>query len=227
MIELPHIEHHIQKHILSHLMASQLARFRDMRPPQTDSNLYSYHLKLLIKQGLVEKSDQGYALTILGQVFVDRVNLTTTKRTLQPKIITMLIIQDGYGNILMYTRRRQPFIGLWTLPLGKVHNADASIQKAAQREVIEKISGDHMIKLRHAGDAYIRMKQGDEVFMSTLAHVFHGQTDEISEPNERWRWVSPRALDGLETSPAITQIISRTFFHDPYFFEEYDVQWQV
>ena len=225
MIELPHIEHHIQKHILSHLMMNRFARFRDMRPPQTDSNLYSYHLKLLIKQGLVEKNDQGYALTILGQVFVDRVNLTTTNRTLQPKIITMLIIQDGYGNILMYPRRRQPFMGLWTLPLGKVHNSDTSIHLAAQREVAEKISEDSMIDLRHAGDAYIRVRQGSEVFMSTLAHVFHGQTDGMSEPNEWWKWVSPRALDSLDTSPAIMQIISRTFFRDPYFFEEYDVNW--
>ena len=55
MIDQVIIEHHIQKHILSVLMHTKFARFRDMRPPKVDTNLYSYHLKLLIKSGFVQK----------------------------------------------------------------------------------------------------------------------------------------------------------------------------
>ena len=196
-----------------------------MRPPDVDTNLYSYHLKLLIRQGFIEKTDQGYTLTMPGQAYIDRVNLVTTKRTLQPKIITLLIIQDGYGNVLMYPKRRQPFMGQWTLPLGKVHNSDTSVRQAVQREIAEKISQEIAIDAQHVGDAYIRIKQGDDVLMSTLAHVFYGQVEGLDEPNEYWQWVSLRSLDERDTAPAISDIIARTLFRDPFFFEEFDVSW--
>jgi ADP-ribose pyrophosphatase YjhB (NUDIX family) len=196
-----------------------------MRPPDVDTNLYSYHLKLLIRQGFIEKTDQGYTLTMPGQAYIDRVNLVTTKRTLQPKIITLLIIQDGYGNVLMYPKRRQPFMGQWTLPLGKVHNSDTSVRQAVQREIAEKISQEIAIDAQHVGDAYIRIKQGDDVLMSTLAHVFYGQVEGLEEPNEYWRWVPLRSLDERDTAPAISDIIARTLFRDPFFFEEFDVSW--
>lgn len=221
MTDLPYVEHHIQKHILSCLMTRQFARFRDMRPAQTDTNLYSYHLKVLMRQGFVEKTEQGYALSMRGQVYVDRVNLATTKRTLQPKVITMLVIQDGYGNVLMYPKKRQPFIDQWTVPLGKVHNSDASLSQAAQREITEKISQDVNIDVRHAGDAYIRIKQGDDVFISTLVHVFYGRVDELNDLDEHLKWVSLRSLETMDVAPAVTHIISRTLFGDPFFFEEY------
>ncbi|MCU0667616.1 MAG: hypothetical protein MUF85_03295 [Patescibacteria group bacterium] len=62
--------HHIQKHILKELSFKEWARFRDLKPPRVDSNLYNYHLKLLIKNGLVEKdNDKGW---ILLTVFILR-----------------------------------------------------------------------------------------------------------------------------------------------------------
>lgn len=220
MIDLPHVEHHIQQHVLRHLTTHRFARFRDMRPGQIDTNLYSYHLKLLIRLGYLEKTDQGYTLTIAGQAYVDRVNLSTAKRTLQPKVITMLVIQDGYGNVLMYQKKRQPFIDKWTVPIGKVHNTDESIARAAEREVSEKIS-DMAIEVSHVGDAYIRVTHEGEILISTLAHVFYGQVEELDNHHSDWERVGLRTLSDRVTAPAIQQIISRVMFRDPYFFEEY------
>ena len=125
----------------------------------------------------------------------------------------------------MYPRERQPFIGLWTLPLGKVHNNDTSVEQAAKREIAEKVSQGEAIDVRHAGDVYIRIRQDDDVLISTLAHVFYGQIDELHNSDERWQWVSLRSLESIETAPAIMQIISRTLFRDPFFFEEFEVEW--
>ena len=44
----------------------------------------------------------------------------------------------------------------------------------------EKISTETSINVHHAGDAYIRVKKGYDVLISTLAHVFYGQTDELN-----------------------------------------------
>lgn len=223
MVEQQLIEHHIQKYILSTLMHVKFARFRDMRPPQSDSNLYSYHLKLLIKKGFVEKSDSGYSLGIRGMTYVDRINADTVRPSIQPKIITMSVIQNGYGGVLMYKKLRQPFIDQWTLPFGKVHNADETLDEAARREVVEKV-GDYNIQLRHVGDCYVRVKSDNEVKISTLVHVFYGTTDdEIS--NEYLQWIQPHKIAQLDAAPAIKDIISRTYFQDPYFFEEFTETW--
>lgn len=217
MIEHPNIEHHIQQYILRYLSTQRFARFRDMRPDQIDTNLYSYHLKVLLRLGYIEKVEQGYRLSIAGQAYVDRVNLLTTRRTLQPKIITMLVIKDGHGRVLMYPKKRQPFIGRWTVPIGKLHNSDPSILMAAKREWAEKIS-DEPASLSHVGDAYIRVFWQGDLLISTLAHVFYGQIEDLSS---HLRWVDPRTLGDLETTPAIQQIISRVMLGGPRFFEEY------
>ena len=139
MIDTLIIDHHIQKHILGVLMYQKYARFRDMRPENVDTNLYSYHLKQLLKQKLVKKTAEGYTLDTLGLSFVDRINATTKRVSMQPKIITMAVIQDGYGGILMYRKLRQPFIDTWTVPFGKVHDKDPSLLDSVQREIKEKV----------------------------------------------------------------------------------------
>lgn len=222
MIDHTVVKHHIQKHILSILMHQANARFRDMRPTGVDTNLYSYHLKLLLKTNLVEKTDVGYRLTIAGMAYVDRLNIKTVHPTPQPKLITMLIIQNGYGGVLMYQRKRQPFIDRWTVPLGKVHDDDESVEASAQREIKEKI-GDAKLELNHAGEAYIRVRHENRVVMSTLVHVFYAATDE-EFAGDHLQWIPPHKIDTIGTAPAVDQIIARTFFRDPYFFEEFTVE---
>ena len=55
MFEQDTINHHIQRRILSVLCYRKMARFRDLRPPRVDTNLFSYHLKVLIRHQLVQK----------------------------------------------------------------------------------------------------------------------------------------------------------------------------
>lgn len=223
MRKITEVNHFIQKNVLSYLTQQKIARFRDMRPLKTDTNLYSYHLKLLQKNGFVEKMDDGYTLTVRGMSYVDRISAESVRLSVQPKVVTMLVIQNGYGGVLMYQKTRQPFIDQWTLPFGKVYNNDASITQAAKRETKDKI-GDVEIALHHAGDCYVRVRHDDEIKISTLIHVFYGTTD-LELAGEHLKWVKLHAIDALDTAPAIDQIIARTFFKDPYFFEEFTVDW--
>lgn len=224
MIDHSHVSHHIQKHILAVLIHQDTARFRDLRPPKVDTNLYSYHLKLLLKRELIQKRETGYTLGIEGLKYVDRLSAQTASPTLQPKLITMLVIQNGYGGILMYKKQRQPFIDQWTLPHGKMHNDDVTISAAAQREVREKI-GDITIDLRHAGDCYIRVQHEQASMIATLVHVFYGTT-ESDAANEHLHWIDPHKLSSLELAPAMEQVIARTFFRDLFFFEEFTVSYE-
>lgn len=219
------ITHHIQKHIIEVLYRQKTARFRDLRKTGTDTNLFAYHLKLLVKTGFVEKSDTGYSLGKKGLAYVDRVSETTMNVRTQPKIVTMLVIQNSNGDVLLWHRNKQPYIDTWTLPYGKLHINDASVQTAASREAKEKLG--HDITPEHAGDCYIRVT-GDtgEILSSTLAHIFRFATDDIAA-NDRVTWARPHKLAQYDLAPAVEQIIARTFFRDPYFFEEFEVKWEV
>ncbi len=221
MIEQLTLEHHIQKSIMEVLVHHQFARFSDMRPNGVDTNLYTYHLKLLQKRGFVAKAVEGYTLGRLGVVYVDRFSELEQERW-QPKIITMHVIKNSDGDVLLYQRDRQPFTHQMTLVYGRVRLSDASIEAAAQRVARERLGleGQDMIR---AGDCYIRVHDAGEVMMSTLAHVFYYLNDTIVADG-RLEWVRPHKLEQYELAPGVNEIISRTFFRDPYFFEEYNVE---
>lgn len=218
--EQPDIKHHIQKHILGVLLRQRYARFRDMRAPRTDTNLYSYHLAQLLKSGLVKKTDEGYTLDTAGLVYTDRLNADKMFVRQQPKIVTMLVIQNSEGDTLLQRRTKQPYIDMWTLPNGKLHIDDPSLIVAAQREAKEKLGIENQT-MTHAGDCYVRVHHGDTLMTVTLVHVFAFNRDDI-ETNENLEWVQPHKLHNRELAPGIEEIIARTFFRDPFFFEEFD-----
>lgn len=221
MIEQYTITHHIERSILSYLMTHEYARFRDMRPSNVDTNLFTYHLKLLVKSGFIAKTDQGYTLDSKGMVYVDRVSSDKMKLRTQPKIITMLLVQDGYGNVLVQRRTKQPYINTWTLPYGKLHIDDDTVLTAAKRESSEKLNYTPE-SLRHVGDCYIvvgeparmvakriaagTLLDGDTIHLSsvevfrvetrTLVHVVRFETDKIVE-TDTLKWVKPLDLRSL------------------------------
>ena len=219
MFDIDTLTHQIQMHIIGVLAHQKYARFRDMRPDKCDTNLYSYHLKVLQREGYITKAEKGYSLGKKGLIYVDRVSAESMNIRTQPKIVIMFVVQDGDGNVLLYRRVRQPFIEQWTLPCGGISIDDETIESAAKREAREKL-GLNDVEPRHAGDCYIRTTEGRAVVMSTLVHVFRFETDKISS-SDTIQWARPHRLNEFELAPAVEQIVTRAFFNDPYFFEEY------
>lgn len=212
-------DHHIKKHIIGVLIYRQYARFRDMRPPGVDTNLYNYHLKVLQKRGMVQKTDSGYTLGRVGLLYVDRVGIKSLNIRKQPKIITMIVVRNSRGDVLLQRRAKQPYISMWTLPYGKLHIDDVSLEAAAQREAYEKL-GVEVLAVRHAGDCYIRVRQGGELLTTTLAHVFCAKADEIAL-TDGLVWAQPHNLADYQLAPAVEKVIGRIFLRGPFFFEEF------
>lgn len=218
------LHHHIQKHIVQTLMYKSEARFSELRPPRTDTNLFTYHLKHLLAQGLIKKTERLYTLSPLGLSYVDRISGETGSIRRQPKIISMLVVQNSDGQVLVQKRTKQPYIDCWTLPYGKVHIEDESIAVGAQREASEKLGLTNQ-SLRHVGEAYIRVYSDEVILSSTLAHVFRFESDDICE-SDSIMWVEPLDLAKLRLAPAVEDIVTRTFFGDDHFFAEFDCSWQ-
>jgi ADP-ribose pyrophosphatase YjhB (NUDIX family) len=223
MIEQTSLTHHIQKHIVGALLYQKVGRFSQLCPPRVDTNLFSYHLKSLIRDGYVDKIDQGYTLSANGLAYVDRLTGSTMTVRPQPKIITMLLVQNGDGQVLLQKRQKQPYIDTWTLPYGKIHIDDPSIVAAGMREAHEKLSlADQPV--RHVGDCYIRVQSNNKILSTTLAHVCRFETDDIV-PNDTTQWVEPLDLRNFSLAPAVEQIVTRSFFGDDHFFAEFDETW--
>lgn len=215
------IKHRIQRYIIDVLKYQKYARFRDLRPPNVDTNLYSYHLKVMQQGGWVKKTPNGYTLSQDGLAYVDRVSLEKLNICSQPKIVSMLVVQNSDGDVLLLRRNKQPHIDTWTLPYGKTYIEDESVLAGAQREWREKLGDQPPQNMVHAGDCYIRITQGSEMFSTTLAHVFYAESDEVAM-NERLQWARPHKLSQYDLAPVVEQIVARAFFRDPYFFEEFE-----
>lgn len=221
MFEDQVLKHHIQRQIVNVLMFNQYARFTDLCPPRVDTNLFSYHLKLLLKQDYITKTEAGYTLSHRGLLYVDRVSSVKMKPRTQPKIITMLLVENSNGEVLLQKRSKQPYINTWTLPYGKIHIDDTDLLQAAIREAEEKLNTTPE-ELTHLGDCYIRVSHKGVIESTTLAHVVRARAG-VALKDDNLQWVAPLQLNSLALAPAVTQIIQRSLASDGLFFEEYTV----
>lgn len=216
--------HYIQKHILKTLMYTKYARFRDMRPSKVDSNVYSYHLRALLKEDLVEKLEAGYRLSPKGLFYVDKVSMENLEPRIQPKIITMIIVQNEKDEILLFPKVKQPFINAWMLPFGKVHLDDETLLQAASREMQEKV-GLTSEKLSHVGDCYIRASINQKLVWYVLAHVFVTKIKSIDVKDHNLKWLDKKQRSDLRLTPATEEVIDKALGANNFFFETFDVEW--
>ncbi len=214
------INHRIKKHIIDQLSSVKFARFTDIRPPETDTNLFSYHLKSLVGDGLVLKTDKGYSLSVAGMELVNKDSVVASETAFRPRILLMFVVQNSSGDILLQRRQEQPFINSWSLPYGELRKEDDSLMEAAQRQISERM-GVSVSSLVHAGDCYIRTRSNDSRIVN-MAHIFRFNSDYIRTSVDL-RWARPHKLSLLELAPAVEKIMARTFFQDPFYFEEYNV----
>jgi hypothetical protein len=127
---LPFTDHHIQDKIIAALVLGE-QRFSDLVPEGMEHSLFMYHMRKLIKQGLVDKDDQLYRLTLTGaQLYNARHGLN--KPLSYPRaLIQFLIIQDGAVLLSKRTTAIANQLNNYMLP-GGIHYFLASSRTAAR-----------------------------------------------------------------------------------------------
>jgi len=210
-----------QKFILSQLITREHARFKDLKPPKIGSNAYSYHLKELQKGGWITKSEAGYCLGPTGLAHIER-DIESKPVRMQPNVAVALVVQDGYGKILLHKKLEQPYINQWELPMVPAAVADISVREAgvwAAKALLRHVPDT----VGHVGDCYIRVHKGKIALGSTLIHVIRFTLDDYVAP-EGYAWVDPLRVESMPCAPGVERIMTRTFFNDSFFFEEFTVQ---
>ncbi|HEX7483637.1 MAG TPA: NUDIX domain-containing protein [Candidatus Saccharimonadales bacterium] len=219
--------HHIQHYILTVLSVTKWARFSDMRPPKVDSNAYSYHLKLLQRQKLIEKhADKGYRLSPLGLAMVDRMSNTELQLRVQPKIITMCVLQDENERVLLLAKSKQPFFGAWTFASGKLHLEDGGARAAMIRELKERVAVAPNPTLTHAADVYISAAINGQFVSTVLAHVFTLKIKANEVTRSDVLWTNDQDRRALQLAPGVKEVCELVDQHRGAFvFSEYHIDW--
>lgn len=174
--------HFVQSHIIKVLAFQKFARFKDMRPPKVDSNLYSYHLRVLQKDNYVTKTDEGYTLSPKGLSYVDGLSNDDRKLRKQPKIVAIFALQNGKGEWLMVKRLMQPYIGQYMLPSGKQHYGE-SPEAHIKRELVQQLGVD--VPVVRCGFTDVRISKNGEIVTHINGHVYHGKYDGPLPPDSR------------------------------------------
>ncbi len=210
--------HFVRKHILRHLMVNEGARFRDMRPPRVDSNLYAYHLKQLVKEDYVTHKDGAYMLSPAGMRYSDHLSLASTEPRWQPKIITKLVVSNSAGEVLMWPKYRQPFLGLWSLPTGKVHYEDASLLEASRRELTFITKRDDYA-ISHRGVLELHASLSGDTVSHVLIHVFSLSLEPDEVFHEFASWHDPKKLKAIDCSPGTLEALELVATTKDFFYE--------
>lgn len=175
-----------------------------------------YHLRAVTKEGYVQKVPGGYQLTAAGKRYVDRISMEKFQPRIQPKIVSMLVITNKKGELLLWQRNKQPFIGKMSFPVGKIHLGE-SLDDAAERELSEK-TGLHT-KLNHVGDGYITIYEGTELVSQVMFHCFTGTSASDAFIGEGLQWSSLSAHQKA-LAPGVEEVYAAVKKNKTHFFVE-------
>jgi hypothetical protein len=131
------IEHYIQRRIFNKLRLEGNLRYKDLRILDIESSQFVYHLKELIKSGVVEKLETGqYRLAQSGMTLAQGYSLELNNFRITVPSYTVVFCKSIQGRWLVFRRNREPLMGLLSAISGKYHQFETA-QKSVECELSE------------------------------------------------------------------------------------------
>lgn len=170
-------------------MTHRMRRFSELRAEGVESNLFQYHLRHVIRKGLVEKSGDGYRLAPAGLYYADRFSPEFKGERPQPKLITVVVLRNTNGKVLLLQKPRQPWLGDYHLPAGKIHTGEVTSQ-AAIREVREK-TGVVIDSVQFRCLVQVQIYKSGALVSDYYGFIFAGECDDRIEGMCRYNMQDP------------------------------------
>ena len=202
------LDHHIQKNIVYTLAFSDGMRFSELKPDELENKAFDYHLKKVIRAGLVEKTIGGlYVLTSEGKR-VGKGALKNQTRMIDRAYSTLLLAirRADDGAWLLMRRKSQPLRGLTGFMNAQPTHEQQIVETAAQvcREETG-LAGEFVVQ----GHGYFRTARGGSVesfihFTLLVCNDIQGELRQNSSLAEYYwdtdpDWSAPDMLPSSQT----------------------------
>lgn len=218
----------VQANILRRLFTQDGLRFGAIKDIHTPSDQFSYHLRQLQKQGLIEKSeDLSYRLTPLGKQRSILLSSTSNQFIDQGFLAVRVVltkVEDGVTFYLMRERQLVPYKGRLETPGDKILRGE-SIAATAKRAIKEQagLACDiRILGLQHSRDIHEGELMQDKYFFVCQATNPSGQLKPRCR-NGKHHWLTRKQIEnsgslihgGLEI---LNMLSNKTFtFSEPTF----------
>jgi hypothetical protein len=182
------LEHHIQKAIVYKLAFSPGLRFSELKPDDLDNKLFDYHLKLVIRAGLVKKDENGlYSLTSEGKrVGVGVIDKQFLALDRAHSVVFLIVRHKSDNAWLLFKRKTHPLLG----EIGFMHVnpvVEKNIFETAKEELLAKtgLKAD----FTYIGGGFFKIFHGSELesythFTVLAAKEVEGELVQNSEKGE-------------------------------------------
>ncbi|MEO5950819.1 MAG: NUDIX domain-containing protein [Candidatus Saccharimonadales bacterium] len=145
--------HPAQVAIMRYLLFTPQAGFAELQKrTNLTSDHFNFHIKKLLDEGYVEKSDGHYKLSRKGKEYANRMDTDENEIEKQPKVSVVIILErkneNGEREFLYQQRKKNPYFDFWGRLGGKMRWGESVID-AAKRELFEeaKLEADLEFKL--------------------------------------------------------------------------------
>lgn len=102
------IDHFLQAEILSKLIAAEHpVKFSELKERGVENSLFMYHANKLIDRGLVQKSEDGFSVTVMGARWANHSGVFHSFAVATPRPLVQFIVRDSQNNILLAVRKGQ------------------------------------------------------------------------------------------------------------------------
>ncbi len=125
--------HEVQVSILRELLFNNGANFASLNRLGLTNDHFTFHIKKLIKDGLIEKEDKSYFLTQRGKTTASIIDVSALKleKFGSPSVaLTAKKKEDGKTYLLFHQRLKEPYYGYFGFINGKIRFGDTSEQTA-------------------------------------------------------------------------------------------------
>ncbi|MBI2310466.1 NUDIX domain-containing protein [Candidatus Collierbacteria bacterium] len=193
--------HPVQGEILRALLFKPLARFSELNLSGLSNDHFTFHIKKLLGDGLVEKMGMKYTLSTKGKEFANRMDTDTANLERQAKITVLVVGVHGRGNgtrYLVQQRLKQPYYGFYGYVSGKVRWGE-EVGEAAMREFLEEtgLSGrPKLLGIEHKLDVKEGVIQEDKFFY--ICRMFAPKGELVKDfEGGRNLWLTEDEIRGL------------------------------
>lgn len=227
--------HQIQNNILSALLFEKTLRFSELNTNRISSDHFTFHLRRLIDQGLVEKNKDGsYVLTIIGKEYANRLDVNSEKVEIekQAKTGVLVVCIDDSGSkrkYLVQQRLKHPYFGFYGFITGKIKWREG-VYEAALRELEEETGLKaklDLISVEHKRDYSKKGKLLEDKFFYIVKAT--NQTGQLIESFEGGRntWLTEKEIKNLPDlfgdALKVIEVTNRGKF--TFFEAQYDVKY--